>query len=123
MSLFDDLNNWDREMMIFGRPKHYVLRDGEPVAVGLMDWALEFETADRRIAFTQVGAAEVSTAFLGLDHNFTNVGPAILFETLVRGDSPLCDDMERYATLEEAMLGHEQMVGRVRAATSEDNTR
>lgn len=49
----------------------------------------------------------VSTVWLGLDHNHSNEGPPIIFETMVV--NPLGDweeYQERYATEEEAILGH-----------------
>jgi hypothetical protein len=55
---------------------------------------------------------EVSTVFLCHDHNFTNKGPPIVFETLVFGGR-LDDSMNRYATWDEAERGHEEMNERV----------
>ena len=56
---------------------------------------------------------EVSTVFLSIDHNFTDEGPPIVFETLVFG-GPMADWMRRYATWTEAETGHEEMVELVR---------
>ena len=51
----------------------------------------------------------VSTVFLGLDHSFSNEGPPLLFETMVFGG--VCDEnMRRYATWDEAVAGHEEMI-------------
>ena len=47
-------------------------------------------------------------------------GPPELWETLVFG-GPLNLEMERYATREEALAGHERMVGRVRLAAPPDD--
>lgn len=69
----------------------------------------DFDTY-RRVALTKVGDSEVSTVFLALDHRFyADDGPPILFESLVFG-GPLVDTMERYATREEALAGHERLV-------------
>lgn len=60
---------------------------------------------------TTVGTAEVSTVFLGLDHSFGD-GPPILFETMVfYGDSG--DYTERYATWDEAVKGHVEIVAKL----------
>jgi hypothetical protein len=88
--------------------------NGEIQRVGLLEWAAWFETADRTIARTDVGEVTVSTVFLAIDYGFGD-GP-LWFETVVLG-GPLDSDMDRYETLEQAMLGHERMVARVKAAT------
>jgi len=92
----------------------YILEGKEPVeAPDLMAWARWFETADRHVAQTEVGEANVSTVFLGLDHSFGS-GPPLLFETMVfGGDSD--DTQERYPTWEEAEAGHAAVVERVKS--------
>lgn len=88
----------------------------------LMTWAGWFETADRRVARTELadGAIEVSTVFLGLDHSFGS-GVRRLFETMVfyhhPTDSRRSDDapMERYPTWATAEAGHARIVEQVRA--------
>ena len=46
-------------------------------------WARWFETADRRVALTEVSGIRVSTVFLGLDYRFSGEGPPLLlFETM-----------------------------------------
>jgi hypothetical protein len=82
------------------RAGHYILDAlGEPTACNdLMTWAKWFESADRHVACTKISeGVEVSTIFLGLDHNFSNKGRPILWETLVFG-GPLDGEMYRYAT-------------------------
>lgn len=53
----------------------------------------------------------VSTVWLGLDHSLTGEAP-LIFETMVFSEKGKWDelDMERYATLEEARKGHDEMV-------------
>lgn len=66
----------------------------------------------RRIAHTIVSPrVSVSTVFLGLDHSFRD-GPPLLFESLVFGgkDNEL---MNRYATYDEAVTGHNRIVQRL----------
>jgi hypothetical protein len=70
------------------------------------------EKADLAVAKTTVGGAEVSTVSLGLDHA-SGYGKPLLFETLVFGGA-LGGEMDRYATRQDALAGHENIVGRVR---------
>lgn len=95
----------------------YILNEaGEPVVVpGLIEWALWMERDDRRVERTEFPGGEVSTIFLGLDHNFFGGGPPILWETMVFG-GPLNQEMNRCAgTREQAMAMHQDMVERVNA--------
>ena len=92
---------------------YYILSaDGQPLPVPVMRWAVWFETADRKVALTKIGEAEISTVFLGLDHNFSGEGAPVLYETLVFGGK-LDGEMMRYTTHEEALAGHVRMVTRV----------
>jgi hypothetical protein len=99
----------------------YTLNDAhEPVPEpDLLTWALWMDQADRRVARTKLESGfEVSTVFLGLDHNFFGEGPPILFETMIfrpaadgnwKNDewTDLC---HRYATWAEAETGHMEIV-------------
>jgi len=79
-----------------------------------VDWAPEA----RRVAVDSYGdednRVDVSTVFLPLDHNYTGVGPPLVFETLVFGGT-LDEEMRRYATWDEAVAGHQQMCRMVEA--------
>jgi hypothetical protein len=90
----------------------------EPVAVSdLMEWAMEFENiAKRVVAQTQCEDSEVSTVFLGLDHNFSGRGAPVLFETMVFGGTH-DGEQERYCTWDEAEAGHRAMVARIEGGT------
>ena len=56
--------------------RYYILRDREPVAVGLFEWSRWFNNHDnRRVGETVVGLWRVSTVFMGLDHSFSRDGP------------------------------------------------
>lgn len=96
--------------------EHYILDNRKAVPVDLMTWATWFETADRHVAKTQIGEVEVSTVFLGLDHNYGG-GRLHLFETMVFG-GPLDQSQERCATWEEAEAQHEAACNLVRGAAS-----
>ena len=89
----------------------YVLDGHKPVPChDLMAWGQWLQSAPNRVvARTMVReGVEVSTVFLGLDHQFSNGAP-LLFETMVfrNGDG---QDMDRYSTWDEAVAGHEAMV-------------
>lgn len=51
----------------------------------------------------------VSTVFLGIDHNFGDDGPPILYETMIFGGS-LEGETRRYCTREDAMACHENVL-------------
>jgi len=114
--------------------KHlYILRNGEPVAVDdILEWAEWFEArdTDRQVLLTRLSDqghehTRVSTCFLGTDHNFTGVGPPILWETAVFHNTP---DPERRVSVErrytsrlDAIAGHHRIVAEIveRAAASQ----
>lgn len=95
------------------RTLHYIL-DGKFAAVepDLITWAVWFETADRAVKQEWVeGETRVSTVFLGLDHNFSDAGPPLLFETMVFSIyTAINGETRRYATWEDAETGHDQVV-------------
>ena len=82
----------------------------------LLKWGKWMETADRHVALTERDDVRISTVFLGLDHSLWDGGPPILFETMVfiNGDG---GEMERYATWDEAVEGHANMVAKIFKAT------
>jgi hypothetical protein len=96
----------------------YMLRGKELVSTRrLIRWARWFEQADRHIGADTFGAVQVSTVFLGLDHNFSFFGapqPQV-FETMIFGGS-LDGQQWRYATWDEARAGHLAAVEEARAA-------
>ena len=102
------------------RQLYYILdAAGEPIAIDdVLEWSRWFHLADRHVSFTTIKPDEiqVSTVFLGLNHRFVDRGDRpLLWETLVFG-GPLDGEMDRYATRDEAVEGHQTIVARVRAA-------
>lgn len=80
----------------------------------LLAWARWLGTGNRIVKQENVGAARVSTVFLGLDHSFCDDGPPILWETMVFGGE---HDMEMdrcSGTREQAEAMHERMVAKIR---------
>lgn len=94
----------------------YVLnRAGEPVAEpDLEKWALFFENLDRRrVEFTRVGPAAVSTVFLAINHAWGE-GPPVLWETMIFG-GPMDNHQERCAgSREQAIAMHFDTVAKAR---------
>jgi len=88
--------------------KHYILKNKRVYEADLLTWArwLDDHRKDRRVAKTKVGRKEVSTVFIGLDHNFHGKRLHI-FETMIFPDG---DTYERYATWGEAKKGHDRAV-------------
>lgn len=101
----------------------YILDGKTPVPVNnLAKWGEWFETANRAVAKTTIGDLEISTVFLGLDHNFNPPGlghdnTPILFETMVFGSNgEVGNYTQRYSTWEQAETGHNTLVARLRRA-------
>lgn len=66
------------------RPDKYTLVGKIAVpCLDLLTWATWLDDADRVVKQEDVGALWVSTVFMGLDHNFGDTGPPILFETMI----------------------------------------
>jgi hypothetical protein len=79
------------------------------------EWMAEHDD-ERRVARTNIDGVDISTVFLGLDHNSGN-GPPLLFETMAfGGPNGIDQECERYTTREEAEAGHRRMCDRVAAA-------
>ena len=80
----------------------------------------------KQVAFdTVVPGVDVSTVFLGIDHNIRyregdKRHTPIVFETMVFG-GPLDLYCQRHATYTQAELGHKRMVEEVRKAVKEIN--
>jgi hypothetical protein len=93
--------------------RKYILDGKNPVAVDdALEWAKWFETADRTVKKSKIGDAEISTVFLGLDHNW-GLGPPVLFETMIFGGR-FDEDQDRYCTWDEAIKGHDCAVEKVK---------
>ena len=85
----------------------YILDGHTPIPeADIRKWGRWFATAERHVARDKIGEADVSTVFLGLDHNFTGGGSPVLFETMIFG-GPLHESQWRYCTWEEAEIGHQ----------------
>ena len=81
--------------------------------------ALNREVAERkdsqdvvgRIGDDNVGPYRVSTVPLLIDHNFTDEGPPVLWETMIFGGGVTDEEyQERYTSVEDARDGHERAI-------------
>ena len=95
--------------------------------LSLLDWAKWLETADRRVARTEIGPLVVSTVFLGLDHRFVDSsGDPLLFETMIFGEHEDGDWSESYqertSTWGEAEEAHARAVALAEARLATANT-
>lgn len=90
---------------------HWILDDkGRPVKADLMTWAKWFGTADRIVCQETIAQNRISTIFLGIDHNWWDDGPPILWESMTFG-AKLNQEMFRCAgSKEQAEAMHEEMV-------------
>lgn len=93
-------------------PKNYILAGHEPVAEPdlwkFSDW---FDKADRCVRRTRIkGGVDVSTVFLGINHNFFDNGPPVLFETMIFGGSQDQEYQIRSSTWDEALAAHRDAV-------------
>lgn len=82
----------------------------------LVEWGLWMETGDRVVAQTDIDGVWVSTVFLGMDHNFLELGDPKLFETMVFHDGE-GGQMQRYFIWPEAEKGHAEIVREIELAS------
>lgn len=97
---------------------HYILDEsGDPVQCSdFLIWAAWWERTDRTLSKSILpDGVEVSTVFMGLDHQWGD-GPPLLWETMVFG-GPYDQEQVRYHTRQQALAGHAQMVARVRGGS------
>ncbi len=117
--------------------RNYVIDLGGTVrscedALGFAVWYEDIR--NRKVAFDELpDGTEVSTVFLGIDHNFRsmcNCGAAhadggdrrpLLFETAVRRPQQGYDPIARSATRAEALEGHALIVGALMSGKFEEN--
>jgi hypothetical protein len=95
------------------RPRYYTINHLHEIKpCGIEEWAIWFEHnfgGPLHFMFkTYAEDIEVSTVFLGIDHNFFGDGPPLIFETMVFRDG-LGDEMMRCSTWEQAQEQHREM--------------
>ena len=90
---------------------YYILKYRKPIHCDdVMKWGKWFERSRRRrVRLTYLDGCRISTAFLGLDHNYSG-GRPLLFETMIFG---LLEDDEyqtRCTTHRQALQMHKDAV-------------
>jgi hypothetical protein len=108
-------------------PRYYRLVGKRIVPCHTLEvWGTWMESKDRIVARTDVeGLLQVSTVFLGLDHNFYGKGPPILFETMIFGDGvdgyqTRCSTWEQAEQMHAEGLAHaKEVVARAQRATQQ----
>lgn len=110
--------------------RHYYILDekGNPVIEpDLMKWARWFEKAERHVGLKRIGPYNISTVFLGLDHNYLTEGAPVLWETMIFTklvNDPLNQEMDRCSgSREQAEAMHCRMVDMVKAKMIKKPTR
>lgn len=109
----------------------YCDRSGQPIT--MEEWSnLLLDHENVIVKKTIVGHAEVSTVWLGLNHNYWS-GPPLIFETMIFRvnvtphnifgrvellHDDLWDYQERYATEEAALAGHDRAIAYAKEAQS-----
>jgi hypothetical protein len=102
---------YDKELLT--KKNHFILdKNKNVIPATLLECGEFLETArqERIVKQEELNGYEISTVFLGIDHQF-GIGPPLIFETMVfvkddRQDI-YCD---RYSTWKEAEQGHKKAV-------------
>lgn len=93
----------------------YILKGKVPVPCeDTLEWAEWFQKNKRTLKKTKIASSLISTVFLGIDHDFTGLGPPVLFETMIFG-GPEDGYQTRYRNYFEAMIGHNEAVHMVQS--------
>jgi hypothetical protein len=99
----------------------YTLDGHEPVECpDVIEWARWFGTTDRHVAVDHLTSYEVSTVFLGVNYCWWPKGTPILFETMVFSVVGTIEDMQRYATWDDAEAGHKRIVSELRKREADE---
>ena len=88
---------------------------GNPISMQRWMKLVETGEVNRRVALTEEDGWWVSTVWLGIDHNFSEEGPPLIFETMafLEGSYEALE-CQRYATVEQARVGHAEVVEAMR---------
>lgn len=109
--------------------RNYILdKDKQPIACDVttyFEWHDQLPSENKTgLGYTvireQVGEAYVSTVFLGSDHRFDEDKP-VLWETMVFWPNE-AEELERYTSEADAIVGHKRIVGQLRSKQSRKDT-
>ncbi len=98
----------------------YILNEDGTVRTteDVREWAAQMEGRSRILRQDRMGDLFLSTVFLGLDHSFGGSVP-LLWETMLFGPDERM--MDRYATREEALKGHMEMLEIMKKMAKNEN--
>lgn len=101
-------------MNLDGMLLYYILDDqGNIKAVPLLEWANWFERREKSVVAKTCLLGDkvfISTVFLGMNHNYFDDGPPILWETMVFCVSWSGEYQDRYSSKADALAGHDKAV-------------
>jgi hypothetical protein len=123
----DGPHRWDQlnlDLGGFGDGSTWYDRDGEPVPILVATDLLadpDYKIVKQDVFVYDDRPVQVSTVWLGLDHNWWPGRPKRIFETMIFGGK-LDLQQWRYSTEEEAMEGHEEAVKLLHAAYANDRS-
>ena len=104
--------------------RYYILKEGkaeeEPHYPTWATWYEQHYRDVEVIARTELVHGVVATRFLAMNMTLATKSEPLVFETRVKGGW-LDEKWERFATPDEAKVGHESWVARVRAAEKEED--
>lgn len=96
----------------------YILdNNNKPVSVDIdtyHKWNAGKPGLTEKVGNRMIGDVQISTVFLGLDHNHFGGGPPILWETMIFNWDGEEEYQERYTSHEDALAGHLKAVKLVR---------
>lgn len=98
-------------------------RDGEPIPMMVAEDLLadpDYHVLAKDVIIYNDGPLEVSTVWLGLDHNWMPEGRPKIFETMIfAAGTPWDLNQWRYSTEAEAQEGHAEVLAMVKAEAQE----
>lgn len=96
----------------------YYNKEGE--VIDFTSWAQLMADDDyKRIKLDVVGHLTISTVWLGMNHNYSNVGPKQIFETMIfPAGSHNEQHISRYETEQEALDTHNELVASIQGGQS-----
>ncbi len=87
---------------------------GTPVKATLHEWAAWFQKSPNRIVKKEhIGESQVSTIFLGIDHNYAD-GPPLLWETMVFSGKFDQEQDRCGGNRSDALAMHDRMAAKVK---------
>lgn len=88
---------------------YYLNEDHTYTPCDLMTWSNQLENGNRQVDYDELDDFQVSTVWIGLDHNFGE-GEPLLFETMIFDPVGNGDYLERYTTWAQAEEGHKRAI-------------